>query len=71
MQAKTRLMDTRCDWALPINVSTLDVLADATAQATLAHDEAGTTLWMGAHQPATKNGPVESDPAVTYPRDTA
>ncbi|WP_280517450.1 hypothetical protein [Paraburkholderia phenazinium] len=30
-----------CGWSRPIYVSALDVLTDATAQAILAHDEAG------------------------------
>jgi hypothetical protein len=43
VQVRTRIIDTGCDWTRPIYVSALDVLTDATAQAILAHDEAGAT----------------------------
>jgi len=41
VQVRTRIIDTGCDWTRPIYVSALDVLTEATAQAILAHDEAG------------------------------
>jgi hypothetical protein len=41
VHVRTRIIDTGCDWTRPIYVSALDVLTDATAQAILAHDEAG------------------------------
>jgi hypothetical protein len=38
---KTRVVDTSCDWVKPIYLDKADVLSDATAQAILAHDNAG------------------------------
>lgn len=38
---KTRVVDTSCDWVKPIYLDKSDVLSDATAQAILAHDQAG------------------------------
>ncbi|CAJ2908317.1 Uncharacterised protein [Burkholderia pseudomallei] len=39
--AKTRIVDTACDWARPIYVSRTDVLSDDTARQILAHNMAG------------------------------
>ncbi|SIO61527.1 hypothetical protein [Paraburkholderia phenazinium] len=50
MQVKTRIIDTACDWTRPIYVSALDVLTDSTAQAILAHDEAGAAHCGWAHR---------------------
>lgn len=39
--AKTRVIDTACDWVKPIYLDKTDVLSDETAKAILAHDQAG------------------------------
>lgn len=42
--AKTRIVDTSCDWVKPIYLDKSDVLSDATAKAILAHDQAGAKI---------------------------